>query len=842
MELFKLFGTIAINNDEANQNIDETTNLAEKSESKMSAAFKKIGGAIATYFAVDKIQEFGKEIVNVAAEVSAESSAFEQIMGDYSDQASEKVGKIAEATGMVSTRLTPYMTSMTAKFKGLGYDIDDATNLASDGLNIAADAAAFWDKSLDDSMSALNSFINGSYEGGEAIGLFANDTQLASYAVKNGIVSETKEWANLDEAKKQATRLEYAQSMFAMSGATGQAAKEADQYANVQANLNEKWRQFKAQIGEPLLENVVLPAMQKLSDLVDKLSPAFERLQQWVSENAETLKVLAGVIAVGTAALIAYKGVMMAMSIVKAVTTALNGMTIAQYALNLAMSLNPIGLIVAAIAALVAAFVILWNKSEGFRNFWIGLWDGIKNAVGAVVDWIKENWQTMLLFLVNPLAGIFKYCYEHFEGFRNFVDNVITAVKGFFVGLWEKIVEVFTSIVDWINGAIESIKGFFVGLWNSIVEIFTSIVEWIRVNILEPIAAFYEKWIAPVVNKIIEIVTKLVEIVIALFVGLWNLLKQNVIDPIVEAFRWLWEQVSGFFVSLWNDVVAFWTTVSTWFDENVIQPVVEFFRGLWETVSGFFTSLWDDIVGIWNTVSSWFDENVVQPVAEFFAWLWEGIVGDVKNTWNTIKNTFASVGSWFNGVFQSAYNAVTGVFSKIGSFFGTIWGKIKDTFSKLGTTISDAIGGAVKAGINGIIGFIERTINNAIGLINGAIGLINKLPGVNIKKIGELKMPRLAKGGIVDKPTIAQVGESGKEAIVPLEKNTGWIDRVADRLNASHGNDSTANENIIQKLDELIETIKKLKVYLDSGVLVGELAPAIDVELGNINRLRVRGQ
>ena len=842
MELFKLFGTIAINNDEANQNIDETTNLAEKSESKMSAAFKKIGGAIATYFAVDKIQEFGKEIVNVAAEVSAESSAFEQIMGDYSDQASEKVGKIAEATGMVSTRLTPYMTSMTAKFKGLGYDIDDATNLASDGLNIAADAAAFWDKSLDDSMSALNSFINGSYEGGEAIGLFANDTQLASYAVKNGIVSETKEWANLDEAKKQATRLEYAQSMFAMSGATGQAAKEADQYANVQANLNEKWRQFKAQIGEPLLENVVLPAMQKLSDLVDKLSPAFERLQQWVSENAETLKVLAGVIAVGTAAIIAYKGVMMAMSIVKAVTAALNGMTIAQYALNLAMSLNPIGLIVAAIAALVAAFVILWNKSEGFRNFWIGLWEGIKNAVGAVVDWIKENWQAMLLFLVNPLAGIFKYCYEHFEGFRNFVDNVITAVKGFFVGLWEKIVEVFTSIVDWINGAIESIKGFFVGLWNSIVEIFTSIVEWIRVNILEPIAAFYEKWIAPVVNKIIEIVTKLVEIVIALFVGLWNLLKQNVIDPIVEAFRWLWEQVSGFFVSLWNDVVAIWTTVSTWFDENVIQPVVEFFRGLWETVSGFFTSLWDDIVGIWNTVSSWFDENVVQPVAEFFAWLWEGIVGDVKNTWNTIKNTFASVGSWFKGVFQSAYNAVTGVFSKIGSFFGTIWGKIKDTFSKLGTTISDAIGGAVKAGINGIIGFIERTINNAIGLINGAIGLINKLPGVNIKKISELKMPRLAKGGIVDKPTIAQVGESGKEAIVPLEKNTGWINRIADRLNASHGNDSSANESIIQKLDELIETIKKLKVYLDSGVLVGELAPAIDGELGNINRLRVRGQ
>ena len=149
-------------------------------------------------------------------------------MGNYSDNAQAKINEIADATGMVSTRLTPYMTSMTAKFKGLGYDIDDATTLAQDGLTLASDAAAFWDKSLEDSMGALNSFINGSYEGGEAIGLFANDTQLASYAVKQGIVSEAKEWANLDEAKKQATRLQYAQDMMAASGATGQAAKEAD--------------------------------------------------------------------------------------------------------------------------------------------------------------------------------------------------------------------------------------------------------------------------------------------------------------------------------------------------------------------------------------------------------------------------------------------------------------------------------------------------------------------------------------------------------------------------------------------------------------------------------------
>lgn len=289
MNLFKIFGTIAVNNSEANTAIDDTSDCARSASGVIQGAFKKIGAAVVTYFAVDKIKDFGQAIVQASAEVSAEQSAFEQIMGDYSGQAQEKLNSVAEATGVMASRLTPYMTSITAKFKGLGYGIDDATGLAQRGLTLASDAAAFWDKSLDDSMGALNSFINGSYEGGEAIGLFANDTQLASYAVKQGIVSETKEWSNLDEARKQATRLQYAEDMYKLSGATGQAAKEADQYANVQANLTEKWRQFKAQIGEPILQNLVIPAMDKLSGVVDFASQKFEGVQPFIETFGEKI-------------------------------------------------------------------------------------------------------------------------------------------------------------------------------------------------------------------------------------------------------------------------------------------------------------------------------------------------------------------------------------------------------------------------------------------------------------------------------------------------------------------------------------------------------------------------
>lgn len=284
LNIFKLFGTIAINNSDANSSIDDTTDKAHGAASSIENAFKKIGTAVVTYFAADKIKDFGMAAAETAAEVSAEQSAFEQIMGDYAQSAEEKLKSLADNVKMMPSRLTPYMTSITAKFKGLGYGVEDATDLAKRGLTVAADAAAFWDKSLNDAMGGLNSFINGSYEGGEAIGLFANETQLAAYAVSQGIVSQTKDWSNLEEAVKQATRLQYAEDMYMLSGATGQAAKEADQYANIQGNLTEKWRQFKAQIGEPILQNVVVPGMAFLSNGVDLASKKFAQAGPYIEK------------------------------------------------------------------------------------------------------------------------------------------------------------------------------------------------------------------------------------------------------------------------------------------------------------------------------------------------------------------------------------------------------------------------------------------------------------------------------------------------------------------------------------------------------------------------------
>lgn len=495
MELFRLLGTIAIDNTEAEKEIDSTTVKAEKSEDRMSKAFKKIGAVVISAFAVHKIVDFGKACVDAAVSISAEIAAFDQIMGEYSDQAQAKISAIADATGIADGRLTGYMTSMTAKFQGLGYDIDEATSLAQGGLMIAADAAAFWDKSMEDSMSSLNSFVNGNYEGGEAIGLFANETTLAAWAAENlGF-----EWKALTEKEKQFTRLEFAKAMQETSGVTGQAANESEAYANVMGNLQRRWQEFQSTIGEPILNNIVLPAMLKLSEVLPEIAEHVQDLITWLGENETAIKNVATAIGLATVAMVAFKAGSKIQGLVNMFqqaevslalyTATANGATIAQgvmngtltigetivalltgkltlaqaatalYAraqagLNAVMAANPIGLVVAAIVGLIAIFVTLWNKCEGFREFWIDLWEKVKEIAGPAIDWVKNKIEDFKVKVQIAFEFIKKHIIDP-------IKNAFDSVKKTFTDIHDTIVKKIEDAKEFVRKTVDKIKNFF---------------------------------------------------------------------------------------------------------------------------------------------------------------------------------------------------------------------------------------------------------------------------------------------------------------------------------------------------------------------------------------------
>ena len=240
-----------------------------------------------------------------------------------------------------------------------------------------------------------------------------------------------------------------------------------------------------SKLAPPLIEAVgnlipeLLPVIiQGISDLSGEIMNAVGDVLDSIGEKlSERFPELSGIftnltpIVAGLAAAFAALKIELAVSSLisalvkswKAYKAANEGATIAQWALNAAMSANPVGLVIALIAGLVAAFVVLWNKSEAFRNFWIGLWDGIKNAVSAATDFVKNNWKGIILFITNPIAGAINLLYNLNPKFHDWVDNLIAQVKARFVnmvsvgkniveGLWQGII----NAKDWLLDKIKS--------------------------------------------------------------------------------------------------------------------------------------------------------------------------------------------------------------------------------------------------------------------------------------------------------------------------------------------------------------------------------------------------
>lgn len=207
----------------------------------------------------------------------------------------------------------------------------------------------------------------------------------------------------------------------------------------------------------------------------------------------------------------------------------------------------------------------------------------------------------------------------------------------------------------------------------------------------------------------------------------------------------------------------------------------------WDEIKEVAAKCWDGIVNVWNTVADWFSVHVIEPIKNFFSGMWDGIKKIFTTCINWIKENWQGllllIVNPFAGAFKLLYDNCEG-FRK---FIENLWTSIKEIFSKIGKFISDTLGTAFKTAINFVLSTAVKIINGFISAINIAIGIINAIPGVEIKKLTKLEVPKLAKGGIVDKPTYAMIGEAGKEAVMPLERNTGWIDQLASKIGEKIG-------------------------------------------------------
>lgn len=363
-------------------------------------------------------------------------------------------------------------------------------------------------------------------------------------------------------------------------------------------------------------EEIVDTILDGIGDLCPALDPVTDAIKALLDNLDKIIPVVISL----TAAFVAWKAA-------TGFSSLISGLSKAMAALNATMMANPIGLIVALIAGLVAAFIYFWNTSDSFRQFWIGLWENIRsaasdvidaivgfftetipNAVDGFVEFIQNNWQTLLM-LLNPatlLAGLFKLVYDNCDAFREFVDGFIENIKNAVTNAWDSLVQwvselpetimywlgfILTSLILWghdlINWAVTAIPEFA----ETIVTFFSELPEKITA-FFGKILADLAVWASNMVAKAVETGTNFRDSIVTFFSQLPEriaTLLGKVIGRILSFAAKMRERASDAGKGFFDNIVAALKDLPSRMSE-IGKHIVD---GIWTGISGG----WDWLTG-----------------------------------------------------------------------------------------------------------------------------------------------------------------------------------------------------------------------------------------------------
>jgi phage-related protein len=367
-------------------------------------------------------------------------------------------------------------------------------------------------------------------------------------------------------------------------------------------------------------------------------------------------------------------------------------------------------------------------------------------AISSIIDLFVRGWNNYIKPIIEKLG----------QGFSNTIDKHISPMI-------QKILEMVASFQEMsqvINAYVGPVIGFFVEqltrvlaptleyigevfrvLFNTVADIFGGIADFLK-GIFDIITGILTSDMSKIFDGFTETGDAIVNILSTILTGL--------LDLTVAVLKFIWDTIVAIFQGIWDGIVAIFTPLGEWFAARwndittVLADVAKWFGDT-------FQKAWNALTNVFSSIGTWFGER-----------------------WNDVTTALANVATWFGNIFKTAFEAVKNAFSTIGSFFSGVWNTVKNIFVNAGQMVGNAVGGAFKSAVNAVLGTIENVVNGFIGMINGVIGLINKIPGVSLGGIGYVSLPRLARGGIVDSPTVAMIGEAGKEVVMPLE-NTGFL-------------------------------------------------------------------
>jgi hypothetical protein len=545
----RVSSTISGTTKESKASMNSMSDGSRGMRGSMVTNFDAIGGALAGLVSTHLLTGFVKDSLNSASQMKAVEAQFTQVFGNMQGEAQKSINSMGKDFGMLPSRLKAPFSTTTSMFKGLGYTTQEAMGMARDSVTLAADAAAFYDKSYEDANSSLNSFIKGNYEGGEAVGLFANETQLAEWASKNLNMT----WKDLDEAQKQFARLEYAKAMQENAGATGQAKRESNTYTNQLGNLTKAWDTLKGTLVTPILANVT-NMFKNMTGAVQGVADKFKAL----NPNIQTAILVGGLLAVALVPLLITIG------LVAQGVTALVGV--------FGLVSAPVLAIIAGIGLLVGAFVLAYNKIEPFKDLvdrtFFKAKELILSAIGSIVSFVKSKMTQLQKFWDQNGTMILQVVKNVWNAISPIIEVALKLALKIVKFVWNSIKGVIDGALNIIMGLIKVFAGLFTGnfdkMWEGIKQLFSGAIKfvWNLMNlsfvggIKKLIVSLAKKGISLIKgmwddialrfmygkDKAISLVTNLKSTISSIFNGIkstassvWNGIKSAITKPIESA-------------------------------------------------------------------------------------------------------------------------------------------------------------------------------------------------------------------------------------------------------------------------------------------------------------------
>lgn len=736
--------------------------------SSVASFADKLGGLktkVAAAFSITALVAFAKKATETAASVNAANSAMSQTFGALESAATAAINRVADESGILDTRLRSTATGIYAFAKTSGMESATALGMMEDALRVAADSAAYYDRSLEDTSETLKSFLKGNYANDAALGLSATEYTRNAAAMK----LYGKSFQNLTEAQKQLTLLQMVKDANDLSGATGQAAREADGWENVIGNLKEAWKQLIAVIGQPTLKLAIpviqsmTAALQRLTDYANAAWQALSKVFGWeqvdaISAATDSEKELTKAV---EATAEAQEGALAGFDEIQILADKSANNSSADAAVEAVEALA--GTDLAGGGALTPT--IDTSKLEQGISF-------IKSSFESLASWFDTT--------IKPIfSGMFSDMAAATEPIRTWFETD-------FPGFAETAKSTFTSV---FSGAVETVSMVLSNLWD----------------ILMSLASTFSSAIFPTLAGYGEELMKTFSVVFDTLKGLFDRVWQEGISPFLTQLAERWDDI-------WQSVKAAWDKhgqpifegirtavqkvgdflVKTW--ETLIKPVWDHFmqvadqlwqehlKPLWDKILDFIGNLIENSLIIFNEVIMPIVNKIADYLYPVIVTVMNSIIDVIGTVYEVVSNIVSSIIDIADGLVKFITGAFTDDMDK--AFEG-----LNQMFKGLVNGIISLLEGFCNLGVsalNSLLKIMASVVNAIVDAINSiSISVPEWVPfwggksiGFNLDRVSpklfeEVKIPRLATGTVIppNKEFLAVLGDQkqGTNIEAPLE-------------------------------------------------------------------------